>query len=55
MFILILAISLILYAINFIYYGITIGYGDLSANLQSINTFIYSTLQISIGDILLYS
>ncbi len=49
MFIAILAISLILYAVNFIYYGITIGYGDLSANLQSINTFIYSTLQISIG------
>ncbi len=48
-FIVIFAISMILYAINFIYYGITIGYGDLSANLQSINTFIYSTLQISIG------
>lgn len=48
-FIVICAISMILYAINFIYYGITIGYGDLSANLQSINTFIYSTLQISIG------
>lgn len=48
-FIFIIAISLIMYGINFIYYGITIGYGNLSANLQSINTFIYSTLQISIG------
>ena len=48
MLILIFAISLILYAINFIYYGITIGYGNLSANIQSINTFIYSTLPISI-------
>ena len=48
MFILIFVISLILYAINFIYYAITIGYGNLSANLQSINTFIYSTLTISI-------
>lgn len=48
-FIVIFAISMILYAINFVYYGITIGYGDLSANLQSINRFIYSTLQISIG------
>ena len=49
MFILIFAISLILYSINFIYYAITIGYGNLSANLQSINTFLYSTLPISIG------
>lgn len=48
-FITIFAISMILYWVNFIYYGITMGYGDLSANLQSINTFIYSTLQISIG------
>lgn len=48
MLILIFVISLILYAINFIYYAITIGYGNLSANLQSINTFIYSTLPISI-------
>ena len=49
MFIVILAISLTLYTINFVYYAITIGYGDLNANLQSINSFIYSTLQISIG------
>lgn len=49
MFIVILAITLILYAINFVYYAITIGYGNLNASLQSINTFIYSTLQISIG------
>ncbi|MCI8620394.1 MAG: ABC transporter permease [Clostridia bacterium] len=55
MFILIFVISLILYAINFIYYAITIGYGNLSANLQSINTFIYSTLPISIrGYIVLF-
>ena len=53
MFILIFAISLILYSINFIYYAITIGYGNLSANLQSINTFLYSTLPISIGGYIL--
>lgn len=50
MFIVILTISLTLYTINFVYYYITIGYGNLNANLQSINTFIYSTLQISIGE-----
>lgn len=49
MLIVIFAISLVLYTINFIYYAITIGYGNLNANLQSVNTFIYSTLQISIG------
>jgi len=44
----IIIISLSLYAINFIYYGIHIGYGNLSYSLQSLNPFSYSTLQINI-------
>ncbi len=49
MLIAITAICTIMYLTNFIYYGITIGYGDLHASLQSVKPFIYSTLQISIG------
>ena len=48
MFLYIIAISIIMYGINFIYYGISIGYGNLNASIQSINTFIYCTLQINI-------
>ena len=44
----IIIISLSMYAINFIYYGIHIGYGNLSYSLQSLNPFSYSTLQINI-------
>lgn len=46
-------ISAIIYFINFIYYGITIGYGNLGASLQSINMFLYSILKINIGQYLL--
>lgn len=53
MFILITSITLIMYSINFIYYGINIGYGNLSNSLQSISTFIYSTLQINIWQYLI--
>ena len=48
MLICIIFISIIMYGINFIYYGISIGYGNLSASIQSINSFIYCTLQIKI-------
>lgn len=53
MFIIIIGITLIMYLINFIYYGINIGYGNLNNSLQSISTFIYSTLQIKIWQYLI--
>lgn len=53
MFLCTLGIVILLYGINFIYYGITIGYGDINASLQSIHTFIYSILPITIGQYLM--
>lgn len=50
---LIIGFSSMLYLIQFVYYGITIGYGNLGASLQSINTFLFSTLPINIGEYLL--
>ena len=49
----VVAISLIMYLVNFIYYGIRIGYGDLGTSLQSINSFMYSTLKINIWQYLI--
>lgn len=53
MFIIIVGITLIMYLINFTYYGINIGYGNLNNSLQSLSTFIYSTLQIKIWQYLI--
>lgn len=46
-------LTFVLYLIHFIYYGTQIGYGNLGASLQSIHTFLYSTLQLKVGQYLL--
>lgn len=48
----IIGFSILMYGINLIYVGITIGYGDLGASLQSLPTFIYSTIKVTIGEYL---
>lgn len=46
-------IEMLLYGMNFIYYGSVIGYGNLSASLQSLPLLMLSTLKLNVGTYLL--
>lgn len=41
-------IAILMYGINFIFYGIFVGYGNLLVSIQSISTFIGCTMRINI-------
>lgn len=49
----VLLVSLIFYGMNFVYYAITIGYGNLSSTIQSLPIFMLSTLKVNILEYLL--
>lgn len=48
MFLGVLLVSFIFYGMNFLYYGLLIGYGDLSMTIQSLPLFMLSVLKINV-------
>lgn len=47
--------SLLLYGSNYLFYGITTGFGDLSSDIQSVSAYMQSCQNMSIGQFLLCS
>ena len=48
----VLLVNFIFYGMNFVYYALFVGYGDLSSTLQSLPLFMFSTLKINIFEYL---
>ena len=53
LFILVLFASILFYGMNFLYYFITIGYGNLGATIQSLPMFMLSTIKINVLEYML--
>lgn len=48
-------VTLLLYGINLLFAGKAIGFGDLTANIQSVSTYMESNLSVNILEYILYS